>query len=86
MLTDAGVDRVYLACGATDLRKSIDGLAALVKEGLAWIPLHPVCLFFATGNEINSKYFAGITTGSGYITGAWSAGNFSGRHKKMPSL
>jgi transposase len=33
MLSEAGADRVYLACGATDLRKSIDGLAVLVKEG-----------------------------------------------------
>jgi transposase len=30
MLT-AGGESVYLACGATDLRKSIDGLAALVQ-------------------------------------------------------
>ena len=32
MLSEVAFDRVYLACGATDLRKSIDGLAALVKE------------------------------------------------------
>lgn len=32
MLSDSGPERVYLACGATDLRKSIDGLAALVQE------------------------------------------------------
>ena len=32
MLSDAGPDRVYLACGFTDMRKSIDGLAALVQE------------------------------------------------------
>jgi len=32
MLSEVGTDRVYLACGATDLRKSIDGLAVLVKE------------------------------------------------------
>lgn len=32
MLTlSIGADTVYLACGATDLRKSIDGLAAIVK-------------------------------------------------------
>jgi len=30
MLTDVTSARVYLACGNTDLRKSIDGLAALV--------------------------------------------------------
>ena len=33
MLNEISIDRVYLACGATDLRKSIDGLAVLVKEG-----------------------------------------------------
>jgi len=32
MLSDSPVGRVYLACGPTDLRKSIDGLAVLVKE------------------------------------------------------
>jgi transposase len=33
MLNEAAVDHVYLARGSTDLRKSIDGLAVLVKEG-----------------------------------------------------
>jgi hypothetical protein len=33
MLTDIGADRIYLACGATDMRKSIDGLSALVQVG-----------------------------------------------------
>jgi hypothetical protein len=32
MLNVAAVDRVCLARGSTDLRKSIDGLAILVKE------------------------------------------------------
>lgn len=32
MLNEGTVNRVYLARGSTDLRKSIDGLAALVKE------------------------------------------------------
>lgn len=33
MLNENSTRRVYLACGATDLRKSIDALAVLVKEG-----------------------------------------------------
>jgi transposase len=33
MLSDSGPEKVYLACGYTDLRKSIDGLAALVQQG-----------------------------------------------------
>ena len=37
-------DRVYLACGSTDLRKSIDGLSILVKEGFNLDPFS-TCLF-----------------------------------------
>ena len=33
MLSDfTGADKVYIACGYTDLRKGIDGLAALVRQ------------------------------------------------------
>lgn len=44
MLNDAAVERVYLACGSTDLRKSIDGLAVIVKECFELDPFSP-CLF-----------------------------------------
>ena len=44
MLSEVGVDRVYLATGSTDLRKSIDGLAVLVKEGFELDPFSS-CLF-----------------------------------------
>lgn len=44
MLDESSVDRVYLALGSTDLRKSIDGLAALVKEGFELDPFS-ACLF-----------------------------------------
>lgn len=44
MLNESGIERVYLACGPTDLRKSIDGLAVLVKEGFELDPFSP-CLF-----------------------------------------
>lgn len=37
-------ERVVLASGNTDLRKSIDGLAALVQEGFHLDPFSP-CLF-----------------------------------------
>jgi transposase len=44
MLSQIHVDQVYLACGSTDLRKSIDGLAVLVKEGFNLDPFS-LCLF-----------------------------------------
>jgi transposase len=44
MLTLPSIDQVYLASGYTDLRKSIDSLAALVQEGFALDPFSS-CLF-----------------------------------------
>ena len=44
MLNESNVERVYLACGKTDLRKSIDGLAAIVQEGFELDPFS-CCLF-----------------------------------------
>jgi transposase len=44
MLTISNSHPVYLACGSTDLRKSIDGLAAIVQESFGLDPFSP-CLF-----------------------------------------
>ena len=62
MLNDfTGADQVYIACGYTDLRKGIDGLARLVQQQFELdpftntlflqpakfrqIPLYPHCSF-----------------------------------------
>jgi transposase len=39
VLTISSAVRIYVATGATDLRRSIDGLAALVRERFALDPL-----------------------------------------------
>lgn len=46
MLTDVRVERVYLARGSTDLRKSIDSLAVLVQQGLDLDPFEPALFVF----------------------------------------
>lgn len=46
MLTLSSTHRVYLASGSTDLRKSIDGLAALVQEGFGLDPFSPSLFVF----------------------------------------
>jgi transposase len=46
MISEANVDRVYLARGSTDLRKSIDGLAILVKEEFNLDPFSPNLFVF----------------------------------------
>ena len=46
MLTLPNPENVFLACGPTDLRKSIDSLAALVQEGFGLDPLSPSLFVF----------------------------------------
>ena len=42
--------RVYLACGATDMRRGFDGLAVMVQETLAQDP-HSGALFVFRGKR-----------------------------------
>lgn len=44
MIFENSHNQVYLACGPTDMRKSIDGLAVLVKEGFNLDPFS-TCLY-----------------------------------------
>ena len=47
MLNDfAGADKVYIACGYTDLRKGIDGLARLVQQQFALDPFTNTLFLF----------------------------------------
>lgn len=46
MLHIATASQVYLACGSTDLRKSIDGLASLVQEQFALDPFSTALFVF----------------------------------------
>ncbi|WP_407946488.1 IS66 family insertion sequence element accessory protein TnpB [Paenibacillus alkaliterrae] len=52
MLNLSSAHRVYLACGVTDLRKSIDGLAALVQTSFGLDPFSP-CLFVFCNRQRN---------------------------------
>jgi len=55
MLSESALGQVYLACGNTDLRKSIDGLAVLVKEGFALDPFSPSLFVFCNRNRDKLK-------------------------------
>ncbi|WP_373485123.1 IS66 family insertion sequence element accessory protein TnpB [Acetobacterium malicum] len=47
MLGDITVaQEIYIACGYTDMRKSIDGLAALVQESMGLNPFGPALYLF----------------------------------------
>ncbi|HHW06638.1 MAG TPA: IS66 family insertion sequence element accessory protein TnpB [Clostridia bacterium] len=48
-------DGIYLACGATDLRKSVDGLALLVKEKFNLDPFGNYLFLFCNRNRNRLK-------------------------------
>ena len=54
-------ENIYIACGYTDMRKAIDGLAAIVKENFAMDPMANN-LFLFCGNRrdrIKALYWEG---------------------------
>jgi transposase len=55
MLNSSTIERVYLACGNTDLRKSIDGLTVLVKEGFELDPFSSSLFVFCNRNRDKLK-------------------------------
>lgn len=55
MLNNTNIDRVYLACGRTDLRKSIDGLAIIVKEVFELDPFSNCLFVFCNKNRDKLK-------------------------------
>ena len=62
MLTDfTGADRVYIACGYPDLRRGIDGLAALVQQEFQLDPFTNTLFLFCgrRRDRIKALYWEG---------------------------
>ena len=55
MIFENSNTKVYLACGPTDLRKSIDGLSVLVKEGFNLDPFSSCLFVFCNRNRDKLK-------------------------------
>ena len=53
--------RIWLACGATDMRRSFDGLAALVQTQLEADPFADHCFVFRgrRGNRLKILWYSG---------------------------
>ena len=62
MLSDfTGADRVYIACGYTDLRRGIDGLAAMVQQQFNLDPFTNTLFLFCgrRRDRIKALYWEG---------------------------
>lgn len=66
MLGDiTGVENIYLVCGWTDLRKSIDGLCAIVKDVVKQDP-RSNALFLFCGRQCD-RFKALLWQGDGFV-------------------
>ena len=63
MLTLGGERPVYLACGPTDMRKSIDGLAAMVQLSFQLDPTQPALFVFCSQDRKKLKILEWETAG-----------------------
>ena len=59
LIRELTADHVYLACGHTNMRKSIDGLAAVVQSRFQLDP-HKPALFLFFGLEFDECYHTAI--------------------------
>ena len=75
--------RVYLACGVTEMRKGITGLAATAQQVLNQNPASGAVFAFRgrRGDRIKLLYWAARAFAS--TTRCWSAATFRGRRRPM---
>ena len=66
MLGDITVaENIYIACGYTDMRKSIDGLASIVQQQFQMDPFQPALFLFCGKRRDRIKAF--LWEGDGFI-------------------
>ena len=65
MLGDiSGLEKIYIVCGYTDMRKSIDGLCAIIEDQLKMDPSSVLSSFSAEEDGTGSKPCSGNRTAS----------------------
>lgn len=80
MLNDfTGADKVYIACGYTDLRKGIDGLAQLVQQQFELDPFTNTLFLFCGRRRDRIKGLYWEKDGSSCCTSGWNRARTSGR-------
>ena len=80
MLNDfTGADKVYIACGYTDLRKGIDGLARMVQQQFELDPFTNTLFLFCGRRRDRIKGLYWERMASDFCINAWNRAHTSGR-------
>ena len=61
-----GFKKIYIACGRTDIRKGIDGLAEIVKENFRLDPFEKDILFLFCGSR-KDRFKGLLWEGDGFL-------------------
>jgi hypothetical protein len=75
--------RIYLAVGATDMRKGFNGLHGLVRDRLQPEPRSDHLFYSATNRGIGLKYYSGMATDFGFARNGWSGVASAGRKRRL---
>ena len=76
------VENIYIACGYTDMRKSIDGLAVIVQEQFSWILFRKAFFCSVENAGTGSNVFCGKGMVFCSYTNVWRTAVSNGRAKK----
>ena len=86
MLGDiTAADEIYIVTGRTDMRKSIDGLCAIVEDQLHMDPSEVPCIFSVENVVTGSKLCSGNLTDLCCCINAWSPGQIPLAQKSVGS-
>ncbi len=84
MLNDfTGADQVYIACGYTDLRKGIDGLARLVQQQFELDPFTNTLFLFCGRRRDRIKGLYWEKMALSCCTSDWSRARTNGRAQNL---
>jgi transposase len=76
MLNRISSDKVYLACGSTDMRRSIDGLAAIVQVSFSLDPFSSCIFVFCNKSRNKLKFLFWERNGFWLLYRKLEKGNF----------
>ena len=84
LIRNLTAEHVYLACGRTDMRKSIDGLAALVLSKFQLDPHQPALFLFCgrRKDRIKGLRCYGMRQAFFCSISAWRMANINGRTRR----
>jgi transposase len=82
MFAMGAATRIYVVAGATDMRKSFNGLEGLIRERLACDPTSGHIFLFANARRNRLKLVFFEVAGCGSVDAGWRAAPCTGQRRR----